>query len=89
MSVVWERHLLLKHGSRLSGKGDLMDTRQKRRGHFVSHSESGRKKTWAVAWLFFHIDWIRLLNLGSPRTIGTNPPGQDCYSQGHGAVTKS
>ena len=44
VSIVWARHLHIKHEPRLSGNGDLMDTRQERRGHFVDHYESGRKK---------------------------------------------
>ena len=43
MSVVWVRHLLLNREPRVSGKGDLLDTRHKLRGHFVDHCESGRE----------------------------------------------
>ena len=42
MIVVWARHLLLQCEPRLKGNGDLMDTGQKRRGHFVGHCDNGR-----------------------------------------------
>ena len=41
-----------------------------------------------VGWLFSHTGWLLLLNLGGPRTVGTNSPGQDCFSWSHRAITK-
>ena len=98
MSVVWRRHLIAsKREPTLSGKDDIMDTRQKRGGHFVGHCERGRKNRglWkltgyklpqsgvygerqgsqsTVGWLFNHTGWLRALNLGRRKTIGTSPP---------------
>ena len=65
VSVVCARHLLLKREPRLNGNDDLMDARQKRRGHFVGHCESGRKKHGL--WQFTGFKFPQIGVLGSAR----------------------
>ena len=72
MSVVCARHLLLKRDPRLNRNGDLMDARQKRRGHFVGHCKSGRKKhgLWQFTGFKFPQIGVYGERQGSQSTVG-------------------